>query len=149
MISRRTFLHGVAGAVLGPLAAEARRLHAAGVPFLDVYPRTARPAGLPAGTLWRTPTHHSIPGALWLPGTGYERLTLPEAAPLVAGLRAATQGDLAAPVVIFCRANCWLSWNAAKRAVAIGYRGVLWFPEGTEGWVAAGGTLAEIRPPDE
>ncbi len=129
--------------------AEARRLHAAGVPFLDVYPRPTRPAGLPAGTLWRTPSHESIPGALWLPGTGYERLTLPEAARLAAGLRAATGGDPAAPVVIFCRADCWQSWNAARRAVAAGYRGILWFPDGSEGWVAAGGMLDEIRPPGE
>ena len=45
---------------------EAMRVHAAGVPFIDVLPRIARPEGLPAGTLWREPVHASIPGAFWL-----------------------------------------------------------------------------------
>ena len=59
----------------------------------------------------------------------------------------ATAGDKAAPVVIFCKADCWMSWNAAKRAVAQGYTGVNWYPEGVDGWVMAGGDLVVADAP--
>lgn len=125
---------------------EAMRLHAAGVPFIDVLPRIARPEGLPAGTLWREPVHASIPGALWLFGTGYERLSADEEARLTRGLAEATAGDRTRPVVIFCRSDCWMGWNAARRAIEMGYRAVRWFPDGVEGWEEAGGTLVPVLP---
>ena len=31
-----------------------------------------------------------------------------------------------------------MSWNAAKRALALGYAHVAWYPEGADGWAAAG-----------
>jgi PQQ-dependent catabolism-associated CXXCW motif protein len=40
----------------------------------------------------------------------------------------------------------WMSWNAAKRALMMGYRNVAWYPEGTEGWEAAGLPLQEAKP---
>jgi PQQ-dependent catabolism-associated CXXCW motif protein len=39
---------------------------------------------------------------------------------------------------VYCHERCWLSWNAAKRAIRYGYRNVYWFPDGIEGWRAAG-----------
>ena len=57
--------------------------------------------------------------------------------------------DRAAPLVIFCRSDCWMSWNAARRAVALGYSGIQWFPGGIEGWQAAGGApLVKATPAD-
>lgn len=110
-------------------------LHAAGkAAFVDVMPRDIRPADLPEGTLWRDKPRDSIPGALWLPNTGFENLTAEEDAYLRAGLAHATQGRLDTPLVIFCRAECWMSWNAAKRAVGYGYQRVIWYPGGPEGW---------------
>jgi PQQ-dependent catabolism-associated CXXCW motif protein len=53
-------------------------------------------------------------------------------------LAQATDNNLDRPVVIYCHERCWLSWNAAKRAVRYGYRKVHWYPEGIEGWNAAG-----------
>ncbi len=38
------------------------------------------------------------------------------------------------PVLFFCLAECWMSWNAAKRALEYGYSNVFWYPEGTDGW---------------
>lgn len=115
---------------------EAVRLHDRGVPFLDVYPRTQKPEGLPAGTIWREPRHETVPGAIWLWDTGYDRLSPVEQARLETGLRTASGGNRAAPMVIFCRADCWMSWNAARRAVELGYTGIRWFPQGTDGWLA-------------
>lgn len=124
-------------------------LHESGAAFVDVYPRTRKPEGLPSETLWIEPRHDTIPGALWLWDTGYERLSPAEQARLRDGLARATGGDPAQAVVIFCRADCWMSWNAAKRAVEMGYRRVSWFPDGTDGWLdALGPDLVGAEPAD-
>ncbi|MEA5162386.1 PQQ-dependent catabolism-associated CXXCW motif protein [Cereibacter johrii] len=125
---------------------EARALHARGVPFLDVLPHAARPEGLPEGTVWREKPHLTIPGATWLPNTGYEALAEPDAAYLRQGLERATGGDPAADVVVFCKQNCWMSWNVAKRAMEWGYSGIHWFPGGVEAWQDLGGDLEEVLP---
>ena len=52
----------------------------------------------------------------------------------VRGLAKATHGDRARLVVLYCLADCWMSWNAAKRAMTIGYTNVTWYPDGTDGW---------------
>ena len=50
-----------------------------------------------------------------------------------------TGGDKNRPVVFYCDANCWMSWNAAKRAlVELGYTSVYWYPEGVQGWQKVG-----------
>ena len=40
-------------------------------------------------------------------------------------------------LVIYCQADCWMSWNAAKQALSYGYTNVAWYPEGTDGWQRA------------
>ena len=62
------------------------------------------------------------------------------------GLRAATKGDLKARLVIFCQRSCWMSWNAAKRALASGYENVAWYPDGTDGWAEALLPLTRVEP---
>ena len=45
-----------------------------------------------------------------------------------------------------------MSWNAAKRALELGYSDVAWYPEGTDGWLIAGLPLQDATPeprPDE
>src|SRR6516165_10536235 len=49
-------------------------------------------------------------------------------------------------LVIYCQRDCWQSWNAAKRALALGYRRVAWYPEGTDGWHDAGLPLENATP---
>ena len=129
--------------------AAAIALHASGAAFVDVYPRVKRPEGLPEGTIWRAPRHDTIPGAVWLWDTGYEQLNPDEQARLADGLAAVTGGDKTAPLVIFCRADCWMSWNAARRAVEAGYSAVSWFPGGIDDWQAEGGDdLVRAEPGD-
>ncbi|MGP3696236.1 PQQ-dependent catabolism-associated CXXCW motif protein [Rhodobacter sp. NSM] len=130
----------------GLTAEDALALHARGVPFIDVLPRAARPEGLPEGTVWRDKPHQSIPGSTWLPNTGYEALPEADEAYLRAGLERATQGDPGAEAVIFCKRDCWMSWNAAKRAIGWGFSGIQWFPGGTEAWQDLGGDLEEVLP---
>lgn len=125
-------------------AVQAAALHDAGALFVDVYPRQKQPAGLPAGTIWRAAPHQTIPGAIWLYDTGYDRLSAAESQRLAAGLaRELPSRD--SPVVIFCRADCWMGWNAAKRAVELGYRNVSWFPGGTDDWLFEGRDLQQIN----
>ncbi|MFD1880515.1 PQQ-dependent catabolism-associated CXXCW motif protein [Paracoccus pacificus] len=127
-------------------AVQARQLHDQGVPFVDVLPRPMRPDDTPLGTIWVEPQHMTIPGALWLADTGYETLTTPQMATLKQGLIQASHGNLDGRMVFFCSADCWMSWNAARRAVEMGYTGVIWFPDGTDGWQENGDALTPVMP---
>jgi rhodanese-related sulfurtransferase len=39
-----------------------------------------------------------------------------------------------------------MSWNAAKRALTLGYSDVAWYPEGTDGWTKASLPLQDATP---
>jgi PQQ-dependent catabolism-associated CXXCW motif protein len=114
--------------------------------FVDVLPRPPRPRDLPAGTLWRDKPRANIPGSTWLPDTGYGELAASMAEYFAKGLEKATGGDRARMLVLYCLADCWMSWNAAKRALTLGYSDVAWYPEGTDGWLAAGFPLQDATP---
>ena len=50
-----------------------------------------------------------------------------------------TQGRKDTALVFYCLSNhCWMSYNAALRAVNAGYKNVLWYRGGIEAWKAAG-----------
>ena len=115
--------------------------------FVDVLPQVPRPAGLPPGTIWRPKPREDIPGSVWLPDTGYGELPPVMREYFEQGLLYATGSDPDRPLIFYCRDSCWHSWNAAKRAVALGYSHVAWYPEGTDGWAAAGHPL-ELRQPE-
>ncbi len=104
--------------------------------FIDVLPQPPRPAGLPSSTLWRPKPRQDVPGSIWLPDTGYGALAPMMQEYFERGLRQATSGERDRLLVFYCLANCWMSWNAAKRAMAIGYTNVAWYPDGTDGWTA-------------
>ena len=91
--------------------------------------------------------HDSIPGAIWLPGAGRgASFEDPVQAQLARTLDTLTGHDRARPMVFLCAsARCWLSYNAALRAVALGYREVYWYRGGIEAWIDAGGALAPAR----
>jgi PQQ-dependent catabolism-associated CXXCW motif protein len=131
--------------VIGTPEAEAIwRSHSAA--FVDVLPRPPRPRDLPPGTLWHDKPRANIPGSIWLPDTGYGELAPSMADYFSRGLDKATRGDLAITVVLYCLTDCWMSWNAAKRALALGYSDVAWYPQGTDGWLAAGLPLQDATP---
>jgi PQQ-dependent catabolism-associated CXXCW motif protein len=101
--------------------------------FIDVLPHPPRP-NLPPGTVWRETPRHNIPGSIWLPDTGYGELAASTEDYLRQGLKRATSGKIDKLLVFYCQAACWMSWNAAKRALTYGYTNVAWYPEGTDGW---------------
>ena len=109
-----------------------------GTVLVDVMLRPPRPAGLEEGTLWRPRPRRNIPGSAWLVNTGYGALSKETEQYFRDGLAQLTDGDLTRPLVFYCLADCWMSWNAAKRAISYGYRNVNWYPDGTDGWSAKG-----------
>ncbi|WP_432757240.1 PQQ-dependent catabolism-associated CXXCW motif protein [Consotaella aegiceratis] len=113
--------------------------------FVDVLPQPPRP-DLPAGTLWHPPERKNIPGSLWLANTGFGALSPETEAYFVHELARATGKDKSADLVFYCLRDCWMSWNAAKRAVALGYSAVHWYPDGTDGWAEAGLPLKDSQP---
>src|SRR5580700_1857330 len=105
--------------------------------FIDVLPRAPRPKDLPADVVWRDKPRFDIPGSMWLPDTGYGELAPVMLDYFRRGLDQALSGR-SLPLVFYCLKDCWMSWNAAKRALALGYSEVAWYPAGADGWAAAG-----------
>lgn len=119
---------------------------ARGAVFVDVLAQPPRPQGLPAGTIWRPRPRFDIPGSIWLADTGYGALApamLSYFRNNLLAVRAAVPGRL---LVFYCRAGCWMSWNAAKRALELGLAPVAWYRDGTTGWEAAGLPLQRRVP---
>lgn len=133
------------GQVVGP--EEAHDLWQAGkAAFIDVLPQPPKPANLPKGTIWRDKPRHAIPGSIWLPNVGYGAIADVTADYFRAGLEKVTGGDRAHPVVFYCLEDCWMSWNAARRAIEWGYVAVYWLPEGTDGWRLWDYPVERIQP---
>ena len=114
--------------------------------FIDVYP----PKGLgpdPLDGHWITSDiRESLPGAVWLPEVGRGHLQADELAYFQRNLERLSGSDRTAALVFFCTADCWQSWNAAKRAIALGYLDVHWYPLGSDGWLEEGHSLQPIEP---
>ncbi len=50
-------------------------------------------------------------------------------------LQQVTQGKPSRPMVFYCQGpHCWMSYNAALRAIHLGYRQVYWYRGGMEAW---------------
>jgi PQQ-dependent catabolism-associated CXXCW motif protein len=133
------------GRVLSTAEAETIWRAKSGV-FVDVLPRPPKPPNLPAGTVWRDKPRFNIPGSIWLPDTGYGELATSTEDYLRQGLLRASSGNRTSLIVVYCQADCWMSWNAAKRALSFGYSNVAWYPDGTDGWERANLPTAEAQP---
>ncbi|MCY1290385.1 PQQ-dependent catabolism-associated CXXCW motif protein [compost metagenome] len=90
--------------------------------------------------------HANLPGSLWLANTGDGELTPPWQAYFAANLQQASGGDAQRPLVFYCRSDCWLSWNAVKRAHALGYANLYWYRDGIDAWEQAGLPLQPAQP---
>jgi PQQ-dependent catabolism-associated CXXCW motif protein len=133
------------GAALGTEAAQTL-WRAGGAVWIDVLAAPRRPPNLPPQSVWMPLPRRDIPSSLWLPDVGRGVLSPALEQYFRTHLAAATQGRHDAPIVFYCLANCWMSWNAAKRAASWGYRRVYWYRDGTDGWSTAKLPLAEAKP---
>jgi PQQ-dependent catabolism-associated CXXCW motif protein len=93
--------------------------------------------------------HVTLRGAYWLPGAGRGNHYIdPLQAQLAGYLEQLSLGDKSRPLVFFCvNAQCWLSYNASLRAVALGYGRVYWYRGGIEAWREAGLPLGKVSLP--
>lgn len=63
-------------------------------------------------------------------------------------LQQVTQGDKARPMVFYClNTQCWMSYNAALRAINMGFTHVLWYRGGIEAWQQAQQMSAGMQMP--
>jgi PQQ-dependent catabolism-associated CXXCW motif protein len=116
------------------------------VVLVDVSNSPPRPEKLAPEAVWMPPPHPVIPGSLWLAGVGAGSLDAGADEFYQRRLGELTNHDMGRALVIYCHERCWLSWNAAKRAIRYGYRRVYWFSDGIEGWKAAGFSTAVAQP---
>jgi quinoprotein dehydrogenase-associated probable ABC transporter substrate-binding protein/PQQ-dependent catabolism-associated CXXCW motif protein len=120
--------------------------------LIDVLPKQRKPKDRDDAQIWIEPKRQSLPGSVWLPNVGLGELSPDFAAYFATELAKLTGGDKARPIVFYCDANCWMSWNAGKRALnELGYTSVYWYPDGVQGWKQAGKPLvaAEALPMPE
>ena len=100
-------------------------------------PAPRRPENLPAQAFWMPLPRHDIPSSLWLPDVGRGALSPDLEAYFKTHLEGATEGGRDRPIVFYCLADCWMSWNATKRAASWGYTHLYWYRDGIDGWEAA------------
>ena len=114
--------------------------------FIDVLPAAGAARDSVTGRWTLGEAHQTIAGALWLPEVGRSGVDPVLWAGLRARVAAWRRHHAGGPVVLFCRADCWMSWNAARRLAREGVGGVYWLAEGIEGWHDAGGRLVDGAP---
>ncbi|MDR7101702.1 rhodanese-like domain-containing protein [Croceicoccus sp. BE223] len=102
--------------------------------FIDVLPAMGGVRDAKTGR-WRLgEEHQTIPGAVWHPEAGRAP---PDPAlwhALEEEVRRARRQRPGLPVVLFCRTDCWMGWNAARRLARQGFGNVWWLAEGIDGW---------------
>lgn len=114
--------------------------------LVDVSPITGLGYDPKTGRWRNAKPHSSLPGAVWLPEVGRGRIDEAVARFFQSNLEKLSGGNPAHPLVLFCHADCWMSWNAMKRAAELGYTRLYWFPEGTDGWRDWDRKLTPITP---
>lgn len=113
--------------------------------FLDVLPAIGGVRDARSGQ-WRLGEEHlTIPGAVWHPEAGRSDPDPALWQALLRDVAAARRADPTRPVVVFCRTDCWMGWNAARRLALGGVGNVWWLAEGIEGWRRSR-PLAAARP---
>lgn len=114
--------------------------------FIDVMPVESGVRDASSG-VWRLSDQHlTIPGAQWHPETGRAPVDPVLWQALEAAILAHREGAADHPVILFCRIDCWMSWNVARRLARHGFAGVFWLAEGTDGWHGAGRSLVTAVP---
>lgn len=90
--------------------------------------------------------HQNIPGSLWLANVGEGTAEAPWLDYFSHYLKQASGGDQARALVLYCKSDCWLSWNASKRAAALGYTRLYWYRDGIDAWQQAGLPVQTATP---
>ena len=116
------------------------------VVLIDAASLPHKPENLPPEAVWKPVPHQNIPGSIWIPGIGEGNIDETIDSYFHDRLSALTDHALDRVIVFYCHPHCRASWNAAKRALGYGYRDVVWYPGGAEGWQDAGHALVVAQP---
>ncbi len=86
--------------------------------------------------VWESSGHRTIPDAVYLAYAGHPgNFQDPTQQRLWRDLSKLTNGEADFPLVFFCRGpRCWESYNAALRAVKMGFSNVYWYRGGLDAW---------------
>jgi len=114
--------------------------------FIDVYPPRGMGANPMDGTWLTNESHSSIVNATWLPEVGRGYIEQEHIDYFQRNLEILTKENKQTPLLFFCTADCWQSWNAARRARLWGYENIFWYPAGTDGWAEEGHAVVPIEP---
>ncbi len=115
--------------------------------LIDVQAVTLRTEAVEFGISWLpSEQRFNIPDSSWLPNVGYGELEAFMQAFFRDNLERLTKDDKDYPVVFYCIADCWMSWNSVRRAKQWGYTNLYWLRDGTDGWIAAGGAVEAAEP---
>jgi len=91
--------------------------------------------------------HRTVAGAFWLAGAGAGDLNADETRRFLEAVAKFAAGDRTRPIVFFCAdSQCWLSYNAALRAIAAGYTNIMWYRGGLAAWFHAGLPMTQSEP---
>lgn len=90
--------------------------------------------------------HHNLAGSHWLANTGDGQLAPRWADYFEFHLARLSQGRQDRPMVFYCRSDCWLGWNAARRAARLGYTHLYWYRDGIDAWQQADLPLQQAEP---
>lgn len=91
--------------------------------------------------------HTTIAGAFWMIGAGAGDMSRDEEARFANAIAAFAGGDKNRAMVFFCvDSECWLSYNAALRAIALGYTSVMWYRGGIASWRIGGNPTRQSDP---
>jgi PQQ-dependent catabolism-associated CXXCW motif protein len=91
--------------------------------------------------------HRTLRGAFWLRGAGPGDLNAVESRRFLDAVAKFAAGDRSRSIVFFCAdRECWLSYNAALRAIAAGYTGIMWYRGGIAAWLHAGFPMSQAEP---
>lgn len=105
-------------------------------------------ANIPVIDVWAYGPHPSLPGAIMMPGAGspgdFNDATQQRLWDALSNL---TQRQPKNPLIFLCTGSrCWESYNAALRAIDMGFQTVLWYRGGLAAWQASGAPMSNGDP---
>jgi PQQ-dependent catabolism-associated CXXCW motif protein len=126
---------------------QAAALHDAGTAlFLDVTPAAGGVRDAATGAWHLAEPHVTIAGAHWFPEAGRGPPDPAIDAWFGTSVKRLARGHASRTIVVFCLADCWMSWNAGWKLVRAGYRDVRWYANGADGWRDLGRPLVDAKP---
>mgnify|MGYP001565409310 CR=1 FL=1 len=91
--------------------------------------------------------HRTLAGAFWMAGAGAGDMSKDEEQRFLEALAKFAGGDKNRPLVFFCSdSGCWLSYNAALRAITAGYTNIMWYRGGLAAWHHAEFPMSQSDP---